>query len=611
MNASAFVGTKLDFAIIIAYFAVIFGFGSIFARFTRSTKDFFFGGQRFAWWLIAFSCIATTVGSYSFIKYSAAGFKYGLASSMTYLNDWSMMSLFLLTWFPIIYFSRVTSIPEYFQRRFDAKTRTMATLIIMIYMIGYIGINLYTMGVALNALLGADVFWSAVVVAVVCAIYVTAGGQTSVIMTDLLQGVLLLIAGFILFALGLFAVGGLDAFWNLLPEGWRLPFARFAEPASFPFVGIFWQDGVANNIAYYFMNQGLILRFLSLKSVNEGKKTLLFVLIVLMPLAAIAAANAGWVGKAMVEAGILPSNTDANRIFVVVASMVCRRGVFGLVMAALIAALMSTIDTLINAVSVVAVNDIYRPYISRGRDDRHYLKAARAISLAAGAVGIALVPLFASFKSIYVAHGAFIASVTPPMVVAIFLGALWRRFTTPAAFWTLLGGSMAVVISLRYPVLIAPFSHGIDPAGSFKYMRALYGIVASGAIGIFVTMITKPKPIEEIQGLVLGTLDAAREKYKGARANEKSGRPAAGVLQLAGGNRVLCLHRLAMDRLRASAGDIIYLADKRGWLGGLRSIHAKACEPHEADPDAIFASQDLIDEGKLLVGRRHRAELII
>lgn len=609
MDTKTIVGTKLDYIIIVIYYFFIFGFGSLFVRFTRSTKDFFFGNQRFAWWLIAFSCVASTVGSYSFVKYSEVGFKYGLSSTMTYLNDWVVIGLFLLTWFPVIYFSRVTSIPEYFQRRFDTKTRVMAVIVILTYMIGYIGINLYTMGVAINAMLGIDVFWAAVIVAVVCAVYVMAGGQTAVIMTDVLQGVLLLVAGFALFGLGLFALGGWDNFWHILPESWRLPFSKFNEPANFPFVGIFWQDGVANNIAVYFMNQGMILRFLSLKSVRESKKTLLFVFFLLMPLASIAAANAGWLGKAFVEEGMLPSDTPSKQIFVSVAALLCRPGLFGLIMAALIAALMSTIDTFINAVSVVTINDIYRPYIAKGKSDKHYLKVARIMSLVAGAIGIALVPVFASFKSIYAAHGAFIASVTPPMVVAVLCGVFWKRFTSAAAFWALLGGAIAVALSIKYPILITPFSQGVPPDG-YIFMRALYGIAAALIIGLVVTFLTKPKPLSQINGLVLGTLSAAKQKFKGAPINEDRGKPVVGALRKVTGKRVLSLHEDSMKKLKAHVGDLLYVSDARRWLGGLRSVHVKAGRPHAQEPNVILISQDLINEGELIEGRKHRAELI-
>jgi len=191
-------------------------------------------------------------------------------------------------------------------------------------------------------------------------------------------------------------LGGWGEFWSGLPLLHRLPFSRFNEPHSFHFVGIFWQDGIANTFALYMMNQGFILRFLSLKSVKETKKTFLSLILILMPLAALAVSNAGWLGRSMVSHGLLPSDVDPNQIFVLVAGKICQPGVFGFVMAALTAALMSTIDTLLNAVSAIAVNDIYRPYIRKKSSDRHYLKVARTVSLSSALLGIALVPVFAS-----------------------------------------------------------------------------------------------------------------------------------------------------------------------------------------------------------------------
>ncbi|MFB6350840.1 MAG: sodium:solute symporter family protein, partial [Bradymonadaceae bacterium] len=75
------------------YFGAIVGAAAYFARFTRTTSDYFFGGRRFSGWLIAVSCVATTIGAYSFVKYGSAAFSYGFASSMTYLNDWFWMPL--------------------------------------------------------------------------------------------------------------------------------------------------------------------------------------------------------------------------------------------------------------------------------------------------------------------------------------------------------------------------------------------------------------------------------------------------------------------------------------------------------------------------------------
>jgi SSS family solute:Na+ symporter len=611
MDATTVIGTRLDYWVIVGYFVLIFSFGFYFARFTRTTKDFFMGGQRFSWWLITFSCVATVVGSYSFIKYSAAGFRYGTSSTMSYLNDWIVMSFLLLGWLPILYFNRFLSVPDYFRKRFDDRTGVMATIIVLLYMIGYIGINLYTMGVALNAMLGWDIFVSVVVVAVVCAFYVTVGGQTSVIMTDLAQGVILLIAGILLFVLGLGALGGWGEFWAGLPLLHRFPLAKFNEPQQFNFVGIFWQDGISNTFALYMMNQGFILRFLSLKSVNETRKSFLALILVLMPLAAFAVSNAGWLGRSMVSHGLLPVDVDPNAVFVEVAGRICRPGVFGFVMAALTAALMSTIDTLINAVSAVAVNDVYRPYIRAGATDKHYLGVARVVSIAAAMLGLLLVPVFASFNSIYVAHGAFTASITPAMVVAIVLAMYWKRFSATAAFWTLLGGSILVSLSIFFPLLITPFSHGVDPAGGFKYMRALYGLAGSGLIAILVTLFTKGKRESELEGLVVGTLWKAKETYKGGKPNEKDGLKVRCQVRESGEVGEVSVSGKTAKLLEANVGDIVYLSDARWWLGGLRSVHAKISDIRDDGETNVLVAPSLVAEGRLLLARKHKIERII
>ena len=133
----------------------------------------------------------------------------------------------------------------------------------MIYLVSYIGVNLYTMGTVLHYLLGWDVLTAAVVVASISAVYVTFGGQTSVIMTDLFQGVMLLAAGLLILVLGIHYLGGFGQFWEHLPRTHRLAFNNFNTNTSFPSVGIFWQDAVANSAFFYFLNQGILMRFMA------------------------------------------------------------------------------------------------------------------------------------------------------------------------------------------------------------------------------------------------------------------------------------------------------------------------------------------------------------
>ena len=592
-----------DYIVIAIYFIAILFCGTWFGRNTKTTKDFFFGGQKFAWWLVAISCIATLVGSYSFINYAERAYSNGFSATMNYTMDWYVIPLFVLAWLPIIYFTRVTSIPEYFEKRFDYRTRMAALFIILVYLVGYIGMNLYTIGVAARGMLGINIYLSAAVVALISAVYMHGGGQTSVIMTDLFQGLILIIAGLLVFAFGIYHLGGFGPFWDNLPLGHRLPFASLTQPKEFHTVGIFWDDAITGTIAFYCMNQGVLMRFMSAKSVRDSTKAIFVVLIIFMPVAALAVCNAGLIGKAMENAGMLHQQFEARHIFVVVANTVCRPGVFGLVMAALIAALMSTLDTYINAVSAIAVNDIWRPIVKPGRSDSYYLHSARYFAIAATILGFALIPFFASFESVAQAFTHFCSTVTPPMIVVITLGALWRRFTPAAAFYTLVVGFSINVASLFFPQMITPFAHGADPSDSYSYMRAFFGVVVSVTIAVIVSLFTKPRKSEEIPGLVLATVKEGMRLFKGGEPDENNaGRKVKGLALEVDDSQpeaIISLSQQEMDALRSKEGDLLYVCDARPWLGGLRSAHVKAGKAHDKPGIARLSSQ-LIAEGNLL-----------
>ncbi len=582
------IGGKLDYAVMLVYFVAVLGFGLYFGRYTASTKDFFFGGQRFAWWLIAFSCVATVVGSYSFIKYSAAGFSYGISSTQSYLNDWFWMPILVLAWIPIIYYRKILSIPEYMEARFDRKTRVASTFIILLYIIGYIGINLITLGRTLETLLGWEVMTGAAVTAVAVALYVYVGGQTAIIMTDLIQGIILLVAGLGLFAAGIYHFGGFGDFWSLLPKSHKFAFSDFNGPAQFSFIGIYVQDGLANTGALMLMHQGFIMRFLSLKSVKDSRRMVVCWILVLAPLAAIATSCGGWIARALVNNGEL--TTEPGDAFVNAANFLCAPGVFGFVLAALTAALMSTADSLINAVSAIFVNDIWRPYIKPNRTDKHYLLVARIASLGAAGMGLALVPLFMK-DTIYGAHGMFTAAVTPPVLVAILLGVTWRRYTPTAAFVTITGGAALIGASFVWPdLLVGPLDFAMGPK-SYKFMRALFGLLASGTLGVSVSLFTRPKPMEQLKGLVAGTqLDAMRQ-FKGGEPNRRQGSKArvrVNVDQDLAGENIVVVSQRVLDEMAAEPGDLLYASHTRWWYGGLRSVHVKAGTPCEAGTENLM-----------------------
>lgn len=613
-------GTPLDYLIVGAYFALVLFNGIYFGRRQKTTKDFFFGGQRFAWWLIAISLIATTIGSYSFVKYSETAYQYGLGATQAYWNDWPWFPLLVFGWLPLLYFSRIISVPEYFGRRYGPHVRLWATVYLLIYLVGYIGVNLYTMGVVVNILVGWSIPLSALVVAVISATYVTLGGQSSVIMNDLLNGVFLLLVGALIFVLGALYLGGFDLLWLHLPREARLAFPNFNEDPKFPAVGIFWQDALANSGMFYFLNQGIIMRFMAAKSLDESRKAASVMMVGLMLVGALVVASGGLVARAFTHAGVLPE-VPARQAFFIAAELLSRPGIFGLILAAMTAALMSTVDTLITAVSAVTVNDLYRPYFRPQANDSELLRAARISALTVSVVGVLMVPVFMQFDSIYRAHAAFTAAVTPPMVVALLLAVFWRRFTRAAALWTLAGGLVLMTLSMVFPEVIKPFAHGVaggdtrwDLIAGMReqtFMRACYGIVCCAGLGVMVSLLTRPEPSEKQRGLVWGTIPDALHHYKGSPGTECDVTRAEAVAHpleqplphfgTSGLQGVRISERLA-SKLGAQTGDLLYITDTRWWTGGLHSAHVIVAQVSPHPPEAEVA----LDQATFatVVGRR-------
>jgi len=612
-------GTGIDRIVILVYFALVMGFGAYFGRYSKSTSDYFFGGRRFSWWLITISIVATGIGSHSFVKYSTKAYQYGFSSTMTYMNDWFFMPLFMFGWLPIIYYTKVRSIPEYFEKRFNKTARYLATTMTLLYMIGYIAIQLLTLATALYRIYNIPLMATVIIIAIATTIYMHFGGQTSVIFTDLFQGLILLFAGLLLFVLGLQYIGegqfstGLSSFWSYLTPEEKLPLAHFNSPPNFNFVGIFWQDGIAGSIGFLFLNQGLIMRFMAAKNVNEGRKAAAFNVLLILPISAIVVSNAGWIGRAIANGmpGILPAGLQPNDVFVAVTNIVASPGVFGFIIAALCAALMSTADTLVNASSAIVVNDIYRPLMKKEQSEKKQLEVARYASIGIKVIGVLLVPFFNSFESIYEAHGWFHSTFTPPLVVAVFLGIFWKRFTTPAVIATFTVGAFLMILGQFKHELIAPFSHGIElrPGKGYSYIGALYNIFVCASVGVIVSFLTKPPSKDKVDGLTIYDVSKLKASFKGGKVNDAKGKTVIVDWEISDiGDDSIRFSKNDMLKMKAEVGDLVYLCDNRKWLGGLKSIHSVYGEPHDTDGVVMITKNQqqsgLFDQNRKLFGEK-------
>ncbi|MBU0473334.1 MAG: sodium:solute symporter family protein [Bacteroidetes bacterium] len=696
------IGTELDWVVLVVYMIAMLLFGTYFAKYNKDTNDFFFGGKRFAWWIIAMSIVATGISSHSFIKYSAMGFKYGFSSSMSYINDWFFVPFFLFGWLPIIIYSRVRSIPEYFERRFSPSARFLVTILQLLYLVGYVGIGFLTLGKAIMPLMPEYLTFFGIqfhitlmgliwITAVITGAYITFGGQTAVIFTDLVQGLMLMTAGFIVFFLGIAYVGGWDSFWNLLPTTWKLPLAHFNSPSEFNSVGTFWEDGIAGSVGFLFMNMGLIMRFMATKSVHEGRKAATVNILFMLPLSAIVVGGGGWVAKAISVKfpTIIPAGTAADEVFVVIANILTGPGVFGFVIAAIAAALMSTVSTLVNAAAAIWVNDVDRPlriWLKKVKkeekvDEKRAMVVARSATVGFTLLGVLAVYAFSSYPTVYQAHAFFHATLTPPLMVAIFFGVFWKRFTPAGLITTVIGGIGLMLLGNRYPLeLIGPLAQGTpyDPVHPFTYMAALYNLIVTSSVAIlatvfqrqlktFVKIIRKNAHHKSIMfgviafivivvvfdiftalfslsivplvplllitilmsglvalattyyvkydakaqtlGLTIWSIHQAKEWFKGSKLNEREGENAIVNWKLAENDNedIINFSKHDMHKMAAEVGDLVYISDKRKFLGGLKSCHTVFGEPH-SEKGVVYIRKLHIEKGLFVDGRLLEAE---
>jgi SSS family solute:Na+ symporter len=305
--------------------------------------------------------------------------------------------------------------------------------------------------------------------------------------------------------------------------------------------------------------------------------------------------------------------------------------------------------------------------------DKAELFAARLTSIAITAAGVLSVFAFVQFPTVYEAHGYFHSTLTPPLVVAIFMGVFWKKFSPAGVITTFLGGVVLMIIGARYPeMFISPFDHGIEmnPNRPYSYIRALYNLVVCVGVGLFVTYTSslqnrfitwvrntnKGQPVmmlittsatiaffllvfgittfelfypvivilfvplivtyfghydEELatNGLTVWSIAAAKASFKGSTPNEQLGEKIEVKFKLLDNDfdKVL-FSKNDLSRMAAEVGDLVYLSDKRKWLGGLKSIHSEYGEPHDEE-GVVYINRDhmdhgLFDEGKSLIAEK-------
>jgi SSS family solute:Na+ symporter len=551
--------TTIDYLLMIVYFAVILVVGWKLRRSTRTSTDFFLSGRSIPSWVAGLAFISANLGAQEVIGMGASGAKYGIATSHFYwigaIPAMVFVGLFMM---PFYYGSRARSVPEYLKLRFDEKTRSLNAISFAVMTIMSSGISMYAMGKLFNLLLGWSFNWSILVAAVIVLAYIFLGGLTSAIYNEVLQFFLIVFGFAPLVFLGLRSAGGWTGLKTKLAEvavgrgfesgalthAWRYMGDSSQNPIGVEWFGLAMGLGFVLSFGYWCTDFLVVQRAMASENMAAARRTPLiaaipkvfFPLLVILPgmIALAVDWHAPGTGGALAIAGgqgIVPPKIDPttgaallDRAGHVVLDydlstpmMLIRffpAGMLGLGLTALLASFMSGMAGNVTAFNTVWTYDIYQSHIRKGASDAHYLWMGRAATVFGIALSIAAAYVATSFNNILDLLQLVFAFVNAPLFATFALGMFWKRTTGHAAFIGLLSGTVAAAI--HHGVSLAAGATPGVKGGYFgqhiiyrselgqTFWTAIAAWVTCFVITIVVSLATKPRPDEELRGLVYG-----------------------------------------------------------------------------------------------------------
>jgi SSS family solute:Na+ symporter len=490
----------LDFAVIILYFLLVVSVGFYFSRRTNDTTEYFLAGRNVGWIAIGASLFASNISSEHFIGLAGTGSSSGLAVGHF---EWlaAFMVLFLGWIFVPFYLkSGVFTMPEFLERRYGKASRMYLTSVsIVAYVITKISVTLFAGGLLLNKILGWDMMTSAIVLIIVTGIYTIAGGLSAVIYTELVQAFILIGGAIALTLLGLNEVGGFTGLQAKLPPEYFQMFKAFDHP-DFPWTGIIFGAPILG-VWYWCTDQFIVQRVLSAKNINHARSgailagflKILPVFILVLP-GLIAAALFGTTGDeaypTLVTSYLLPS------------------GIKGIVIASLLAALMSSLASVFNSTSTLFTIDFYKNFRPESSEVELVFvgRLATAVMVVLGVLSVPLITMLSGQLFVYLQSVQ--AYISPPIAAVFILGIFWTRANSQGAISAL--GVGAVLGALRF-ILEIMVKSGTS-LGSFEWFAtmnflhfAVFLFVISVGVVVIVSLSTAAPNKQRISGLTLAT----------------------------------------------------------------------------------------------------------
>lgn len=506
MSAAAGGLAGIDTAIVVVYLVGVLLVGSYFARWVHSPGDFFMAGKALPFWAVGMSIVVSDIGATDFIAVAGGTYRYGLAqANFDWLGSMPALLIAAFLFVPFFWRSGVYTIPEFLGRRYNGSVQTLMAIAWGLILVTNLGIMLYATSVLLRGVLGWDPLVSIWVTTLVVGIYTISGGLAAVVMTDVLQLVVMFVGGGALVVRVIWEVGGLGALReSILSRGPELSrhfdlYLPHDTTTPFPWTGVLLGLGIVLSTAYFSGNQAVVQRALGARSEWDAKAGVLLagflklfipVLVALPGLAAIV---------------ILPTLARADDAVPQLIALLLPPGLRGLMFAAFIAALMSSVDSNLNSASTLWCQDIltklHLGVFRRPISPRGLLLLGRVLSGVLLVSAALIAPeIERRFSNIYNAIQSIFSLIQGPSLAILLLGVLWRRATAWGGLVGLVSGvSLCVVFNLQS---MAGLFSSEEP---FLFV-AWWSFVFTLGVTVVVSLATPPEPPEKLRGLVLGEL---------------------------------------------------------------------------------------------------------
>lgn len=428
----------------------------------KDTRDYFLAGKNLPWWAIGASLVAANISAEQVIGMSGSGFAIGLGIAS---YEW-MAALTLLIvgkfFLPVFLKRRIFTMPQFLEQRYSGSVRSlMAVFWLGVYTLVNLTSILWLGALTINTLTGLDQWLGLVLLALFAMIYSLYGGLKAVALTDIIQVAMLVLGGLLICYLTLDAVsageGPIEGF-TLLMERAPEKFDMVLSPDNpnweyLPGLSVLLGGMWIMNLSYWGFNQYIIQRALAARSLREAQSGIIFAafLKLLVPVLVVFPGIAAFV--------LEPSLARADEAYPTMMSL-APAGARGLIFAALVAAIVSSLGSMVNSIATIFTLDLYKPLMPQTPDTR-LVWLGRGVALGAIAIAVlAAQPLLGQAEQAFQYIQEFTGFFTPGIVVLFLFGMFWKRTTARAAFAAALGSAVySLIFKLAFPAV--PFMNRV------------------------------------------------------------------------------------------------------------------------------------------------------